>query len=72
MKKMYIISICDAYINDTAVFHFKGFYLGNRIKEVRVKNCYVVKGECYLLKLKKPVVRQQVLYAYCEKQKKLF
>lgn len=72
MKKMYIISVCDSYKSDVAVFHFKGFYSGNKIKEIRLRNCIVEKGECYLLKIKKPVVKQQVLYAECEKIKKLF
>jgi hypothetical protein len=72
MEKLYIISTCLKCNKLHARFHFKGFYAGHRINEIRLNTNHFVVGECYLIKIKKPVVKQQVLYGICEKYKKLF
>lgn len=72
MQKLYIISTCLGQKKKYFEFHFVGFYKGKKVKKVRVECGNFEKDKSYLIKLKKPVVEQQVLYAKCVKHKKLF
>lgn len=72
MQKLYIISTCLQLKKNYTEFHFKGFYKGERIIKVRVYSGNFEENSSYLIKLKKPVVKQQVLHAVCVKHKKLF
>lgn len=72
MEKLYIISTCLKQKNDCSEFHFKGFYKGEKIKKVIVSKGKFKLNENYLVKIKRPIVKQQVLYAECVKLKKLF
>lgn len=72
MKKIYIISTCLNIKKDYSEFHFKGFLKGEKIKKIRLDQTNFELDENYLIKIKKPVVKQQVLYGKCVKFKKLF
>ena len=55
-------------------FHFKGFYLGQKIKEIRLTaemDLPIVTGEDYLLWVKPTGVEQSILTAQIIKYKKI-
>lgn len=69
--KLYLISTCIKINKQYSIFHFKGYYLGQRIKEVLVDNNGFIVGEEYLVKLKAKEVSSSILYGEVIKFKKL-
>ena len=72
MKKVYIISTCIKKNQQFSIFHFKGFYRGQRITEVKVLSSHFELNKEYLIKLIDPYVREQILFGSVEKFKILF
>jgi hypothetical protein len=55
-------------------FHFKGYYLGNKVKEVHVRSedaMQFIKGVDYLLWVKSESIQMGILNVQCLKSKKI-
>ena len=72
MKKVYIISTCIKKNKLFSIFHFKGFYRGEKIKEIKIKSSEFDVNKEYLIKLIDPYVYDEVLFGDLEKSKVLF
>jgi len=73
MEKVYIVSRCIKENNHHHyLFNFKGFYRGNKIKEIITSGSSFVINEDYLVLLTEIRVRDKVLYGKVIKSKKLF
>lgn len=74
MRKLYLISQCVEQKASYSIFHFKGFYMGQKINEVCIKRDEVKFNinECYLLELKCLSVKNTKLHGEVTRFKKLF
>lgn len=72
MKKVYIISTCIKKSSQHSIFHFKGYYRGKRITQIRVLETYFEVNKEYLIKLVNPYVTEEILIGTVEKKKLLF
>lgn len=69
--KLYLISTCIKINKRYSIFHFKGYYMGERINEVFVDSKEFTVGGEYLVKLKAKQVLSSSLYGEVLKFKKL-
>jgi hypothetical protein len=69
--KLYLISTCIKINKRYSIFHFKGYFSGEKIKEVFVDNKDFAVGGEYLVKLQAKEVARSSLYGKVLKYKKL-
>lgn len=72
MKKVFIISTCEKIQKDYASFHFKGFYLGQKINLIRVTGGEFIIGRSYVLALTDIKIVDDILFGKFLKAKELF
>ena len=71
MQKVYLISTCILKKRSNSIFHFKGFYKGEKIKEIHIQGSNFELNTEYLIKLKVVSVRNGVVYGESLKSKLL-
>jgi hypothetical protein len=72
MKRIYLISYCIKKIENYAVFHFNGVYLGHHVKEIHIdKVLEIKKGQAYLLDLYVYDVKKQCLFCTLNRKKEI-
>lgn len=72
MKKVFIISLYEKKLNQGHLFHFKGFYLGQKIKQIIVQGGEFEFNSAYVLALEDVSVCDETLFGRCVKSKKVF
>lgn len=71
MEKVYLISTCTAIKKNYSIFHFKGYFKGRRICEVRVGETNFSLGSEYLMKIYAKGVENNILFGDVLKVKTL-
>ncbi|MEX0799020.1 MAG: hypothetical protein WEB87_02290 [Bacteriovoracaceae bacterium] len=76
-KKVYIVSICLKKCSRKAgeidyIFHFRGFYHGQKVQKLLVKGGQFETGEEYLIRAKILGFKQGALICQCLKFKSIF
>ena len=73
MQKLYLISQCLGFRKNIAIFHFKGFYKGQKIKEIHLFNGEnFILDEKYLIEIQAISIIDQKILGRAKRSKKLF
>ena len=71
MEKVYLISTCICVKKKYSIFHFKGYFKGEKISEVRVNEIDFSVGGEYLMKIYAKGVEKNILFGDIVKVKRL-
>lgn len=74
MEKIIVLSRCISVRKNGGDFHFRGFFLGHKIKKIKIHNetpeCFELRSD-YILYLEVSQIRNEVLWGKCLKVKNI-
>ncbi len=71
MQKVYLISTCILKKKKCSVFHFKGYFKGEKIKEIYINDLNFELNSEYLIKLKVLGIKNGIVFGESLKSKVL-
>lgn len=73
MRKLYLISKCVAAKKNISEFHFRGFFMGEKINKIQLKSDMpFLINRSYLIEVVNIKVSKNTIYGYSKRHKKLF